>query len=429
MLPRFRRILTSWQLLFVAALSVRLTFVATMGDAGLTWDDERDHDMIAWNLAQTGNFESSAYRAAPILPAFLAVTYNIFGHSFTAARAAQALLGAVLVVMVFHTARLLFGRTTGLVAGWCTALYPQLIYLSGVFYAEHMFAVLLAASVLSLVRCNEKPTFMRSAVAGLSLGLAALCRPVSLVLAPVAAGYVFWSCRPGKRMQSVCILIGVTLVAILPWTVRNAVVFRHFIPVAAGQGIHLWLGNNDLSRGDSDDRHLSLGGATIKYRVGQLGGQRRAEVEAQLESLQAELENVDDASMDSRLNREALAWIRAHPTVFLRNCLNRMVTMHEAFSRTLSSNEATSRRNRAIASVTFYPILICGVLGAFLAWRRNRASWVLHATVAALTLVHVVLTACTRFRIPIDPYWIIFASVAVAGVLERIPRRQGGSGN
>jgi 4-amino-4-deoxy-L-arabinose transferase-like glycosyltransferase len=408
-----RRILTSWQLLLLVSITVRLAFVVSLDTRCLTWDDEREHHQIAWNLAQTGRFESSAYRAAPLYPTFLAVVYKVFGHNFLAARVCQALLGAILTLVVFRLAVLLFDRTTALVAGWCTALYPQFIYLTGVFYAEHTFAVLLALTVLSLVRHHDKPSPRRATLAGISMAATILCRPIGFAFVPFAGAYIFVSASSRSKLRCLAVFIAVTSLVVLPWTIRNAFVYWHFVPVATGQGMHLWMGNNDLSRGDADDRHLNPSNRFWMDRIGQPNTEGLTADKTHAGVPATGTTRLDEIEQDRALQQEAFRWARTHPRAFLRNSLRRLLTLHEAFSRTLSTNETTSTRNQLIASLTFYPVLTLGLIGAFLALRRNRASWILHAVVCSLTMIHLPMTACTRFRLPWDPYWIIFAAVAV----------------
>jgi hypothetical protein len=39
--------------------------------------------------------------------------------------------------------------------------------------------------------------------------------------------------------------------------------------------------------------------------------------------------------------------------------------------------------------------------------------------IAAITLAYLPLTACTRFRLPIDAFWILLASVAMSDFVRK----------
>jgi len=402
-------------LLLVGTVVLRAGYTWSLGNTPLSWLDEVDHDEIGWKLAQTGRYESSAYRAAPVEPVFLALVYRVCGHSYRAARVCQAVGGgALLVLAVVGIGTLLFNRASGLLAGVLTALYPQLLYMSGVFYAEFMLAVLLAMAVFCLVRWQQarRPAWLVGA--GLLIGMAALCRPVALSIVPVAALYV-----GGRRLRSVALLLGAAAVVVLPWTVRNAVVFRHFMLVSSGQGGHLWRGNNEVSQGDADDRHLHPQGDLWKVRVQLLDPAKRAAVLERADRLWADLKTLDEVEGDRRLGLEGRRWLMANPGRFVVLSGRRLLTLYSAFTKTKTQNETSNMRNQLVASISFYPILGLGVVGAVLAWRRHQASWVLHGVIVMMTLAYLPMTACTRFRLPLDVFWILLASVTVVEILRR----------
>lgn len=409
--------------IFLLATALRLGYALAVHPDGLIWGDETTYDRIAWQLAQTGAYVSHPYDAAPGWPATLAALYTMVGHSYTAARVLQAILGGVLALAVAGTGVLCFGRTTGLLAGLGVALYPPLLYLAAVLYADHLGAVLLACSVWSLVWWRSRRDHVPLVVAGLLLGATALTRPGYLVLLPVAVLYVAVEARRQQRVRQAVLLAGLAAATIAPWTVRNAIVFDHFLPVSTGLGLHLWRGNNELSRGDSDDRHLLPLNEMWQARVAALEPERQAVVLRQGRHLAERLEQVDGVEQDAILRHEALRHIRQRPARFAALSLRRLETLHSPFSRTVTTTDAGSARNRLIAALSLIPVLAFGVVGAVLAWRARRSSWIVHATILAPTLLYASLTAATRFRLPLDPLWILLAAVPLALLLERLVPR------
>ena len=401
-------------LLVFVAVAVRVAYVSTLDRQKLTWLDEIAYDRIAWHLAQTGQFVSGAYEATPVLPAFLAGVYSIFGHDYRAARFCQAILGGVLVLAMFGIGVTFFDRKTAYLAGVGTAFYPQFIYLSGVFYAEHMFAVLMAVTVVCFARWQAQQPRSWLVAAGLMMGLTALCRPVFLAFFPFALLYVWWRARKGGKWRPSAAVAVVALLTISPWTLRNAAVFGRFVPISTGMGLHLWRGNNELSLGDADDRHLNLMDSLwIERAQTLLSETQRAELTSRTAKLVNEMESLDEVSGDRRLAAEGFRWLREHPRRFICESASRLLTLYSAFSKTITKAEVVSRRNALIAAVGFYPVLILGTIGMFLAVRRNHASLIVHGAILANLLVYVPMTACTRFRVPIDGYWILFAALTV----------------
>jgi len=456
------RISPTWILLGVvfAAAAVRVAYVWNLSTDRLNWEDEQEYDEIAWRLASTGRFESLPYRATPVLSWFLAAVYRVAGHDYRAARVAQSVVAGATVLAIYAIGASLFTRVTGFVAAIGVAFYPPLIYLSGVFYAEHLYTVLLAVTVLCLVKWWQTKRLIWVVAAGVSLGLGVLCRPVSLGFVPFAAAYVGWTANGRLRWRGLAILLVALSATVGPWTIRNAITFHHFVPVSAGFGMHLWLGNNDVARGDADDRFLILGGKMWQERVNKLPDpeQRKAawtrkhrfdvavdrlavvgsgssevnEPVNEFMTVKSPLPlsgsatsgpasyRLDQVKLDRLYAQAAEEWMVYHPVDVLRLSTRRLLVLYSAFTRTGTQSADVSPRNQMIAAISFYPVLALGLIGAVVAWYSQRASIVLHAAIGAGMAFYLVTTACTRFRLPLDPFWILLASVAVTSGREKL---------
>lgn len=406
-------------LLAVLAVAVRVPMAWTRDPGGLTWADEVTYDSIAWNLARTGHYVSGPYEATPGEPAFLAAVYAIAGHSFRAARLAQAVAGGILAVVVAAIGFLLFDRRAGYLAGIGVALYPPLVYMSATFYAEHLAALLLAATVLALAWWRTDPNPLRLLGAGAILGLAVLTRPLLLAVLPVA---LIYAARPRDLRQTAlnaaAVLLGLALV-VGPWTIRNTVTFGHPVVVSTGAGLHLWRGNNPLANGGADDRHLYPGNALWYERFVRLDQQDRLEVGHAMLGLLADLDRLDAARDDARLRKQGVRYIADHPWGFVKRAARRVSVLYSAFSHTVSQNEVVSRTNRWIARISFYPVLLLALLGAWWSWKRRPSSRLLHGTLLFTTLAYACLTASTRFRFPLDPLLILMAAATVVALVDR----------
>jgi hypothetical protein len=78
-----------------------------------------------------------------------------------------------------------------------------------------------------------------AAVAGLLAGLAALTHATLLLLLPLTALGVYVLSR---HWRPVLAALAVGLLTLAPWTLRNALTFGQFMPVASGVGIQYWKG-------------------------------------------------------------------------------------------------------------------------------------------------------------------------------------------
>jgi len=412
----------------VLALVVRVGWVLSLGDA-LSWPDEFEFTDIAHHLAAGEGYVADSFRSNPVLPAYLAVMFRLFGESYAVARLGQALLGALTAVLVGRMAMLLAGPAVGLTSAVLVALYLPHVYLAGVFYVDSVLMFVLAlATYLAAWTLKRHASLWQALVCGGAVGLTALTRPLFLLLLPVVAlAWLYGSrARWSRRIVLCCALVTGSAAVVLPWTARNARVFGRVIPVSSGFGTKFWQGNTVLANGGPFDRELMVGSADWERRLARLPAAERRVVEAryavigrQLQESEAELHDRYLAS-DEVLLGVALDEIRADPGRALRLALRKMATLFSPFSGTYTHNAYTSRRLRLLAASTFYPMLILAAVGAWLAWPRRRQFALVYLLVAGVVAAYTVLNACTRFRLPIDPYLLVFAAVALVAAGRRL---------
>jgi 4-amino-4-deoxy-L-arabinose transferase-like glycosyltransferase len=400
--------------LFFLALGVRLAFVLTLENR-LTWPDEVDFNDIAVGLLHGAGYQSDPFRANPVLPFFLAGVYKLFGYSYIAARVVQSFIGSLTACIVFALANSLFTRRVALLAGLDVAFYPSLVYITGVFYVSCLETFLLALSLYLLAISCDNDSLKVLLLSGVVMGITTLCRPASLMLLPFAACFVLLS-FPGRTLHRTAYalsLVFVVCITIVPWTLRNYAVYRHVIPVSIGSGGFLWKGNNELSWGDAEDRSLSLMPGEDEVwtsRLQELALHDRRTVEQKYAKVKNDLKVLDAVGQDRYLQKLALAYMTEHPVRSLELFVSKVGTLYTAFTPVRAENgEVISHKRRFLFSLLFYPTLLLGAFGALYGLREWRKHLLMYLPIAALTLGYGVLTAAARFRVPIEPYIIIFA--------------------
>src|SRR5690606_13293591 len=129
---------------------------------------------------------------------------------------ANALLGALLVVVVHRLARVYLSERRAQAAAILAALHPGLIAYSPVVMTEPLAALLIVAAFLAALRFSG---WRGPATFGFLLGLATLVRPSSLLCLPLLLFTLkFDWLGAAKRfaVASFCCFLPV-----LPWTLRN----------------------------------------------------------------------------------------------------------------------------------------------------------------------------------------------------------------
>ena len=169
--------------------------------------------------------------------ALLGLVYKIAGSSLVVAPVVNALLSAATVAVVHRFARYSLSENRARIAAAFTALHPGLIAYTVVVMTEGLAALLLLAAGLVALRFRGIRGLLG---AGALLGLATLVRPSSLLAAPLLA---FTQPAPAFRaLGRSAIALGVALVIVSPWTIRNCVRMDGCALVSTNGGWNLAIG-------------------------------------------------------------------------------------------------------------------------------------------------------------------------------------------
>jgi 4-amino-4-deoxy-L-arabinose transferase-like glycosyltransferase len=395
----------------------------------LVWEDEKEFVDVARRLAGGEGYVSSSFRANPCLPVYLSAVFRMFGDHYVAARIGQAIMGALTCVLIYRLGWRLAGRPVGLLSGLFLAFYPPHIYLAGLFYVDCLLTFLLALSVAAAVRTPETTGGGWFALlTGVGLGVTALTRPIYLATIPcVCLAWIYDRRASIRGRVALClVLIAGTSAVILPWTLRNYRVYGRFILISSGFYTKLWQGNNILADGGPDDRDLRWDSPDWRSRLIKLDGESRPAIEAKYATLDrdfrerwAELKDKYLAS-DEVLKPVAFEEIRSNKLRVIGLVLRKMATLFSPFSTTETNSDPVVARLRWVAFLSFYPVLIFALLGATCNARKQELA-ILYLLIGSVSLAYASLTACTRFRLPLDPFLLIFSSLGLLTFWRWIP--------
>ncbi len=393
-------------LLTLAAAAARVAFLLLEPRCALV-GDEPSWIELARRLGRPAvafsPFRSDLIFYPPVYPYFVGVLTRAFGSS-QAVLWAQALLGALLVAAVGRAGALAFGRRAGLVAATAAAFWPELVWFSTHFWSETVFLVLLWWAIERSLAADARGSTRAAALAGLLWGLTALTRELALYLVPIVGlwmlrpsregGETAWArFRPSAGSTSRVAALGLaTVLTIAPWTVRNALVFRAFIPVSTMGGLNLWQGNATLG-------HLQI------YEV--LGG-----IGSPVEQ-------------DRYCRRMAWQTIAARqPTWVFEKLAEQMPEFWKPGSEVLDhygGREACGplpAARLAPLELVLVPPYLAAVFLFVVGLARVRfcgGAGLLLLVLAAYNAAHVVSYATTRFRLPVMPVVFMVAAAAVIG--------------
>ena len=395
-----------------AALAVRTAVVVATTDWTLGTGDAQDYHRLGVSLATghgwVGSFvpgNPTAFRP-PLFPLLLAGIYRVVGVNVTAARLTLAALGTVTVVLCGVLAQLIWGRRVGLIAAAIAAFYPPMIVANMSLLTEALFVPLLLASVICAIEYRRVRSGTRWLVgAGVLLGLALLTRETAnATLLPIAI--LTANARPWRRaIKAPAILLGITLLTVLPWTIRNAVVMHHAIPVSTSLGFAL--------AGTYNETSYNL--PHFPWIPPYLDGRLRNEAAGIGDEYHASL----------HLFHLSLSFVREHPsapfTAAYWNSRRFFELEGRHNTRFTESFEGVTRGYADSAYFGFLFLFPVALVGA--CTRRARevsfAFWMIPIVIA---LAMVFIFGTTRYRVPCEPFFVFAAALAICAMLDRSPR-------
>jgi 4-amino-4-deoxy-L-arabinose transferase-like glycosyltransferase len=237
--------------IFLLALAARLAVVVVTGASTARFGDAPAYQLAARALAETGRYPAKTdeyYFRPPGYAAFLAVVTLGHPDRVRVAKAASAVLGALACLLLAAIAvRLFRRRDVAIAAGAAAALDPSLVMVTSDVQSEPLFLVLILSAGFLLLAGVDRPSSTLLFVAGVAMGLAILTRPSAIFVAPLLAaplGARRWPLRARAHLAAAGVLGAV--LALAPWTIRNAFVYREFVLVSDVGGFNFYLGNSDL---------------------------------------------------------------------------------------------------------------------------------------------------------------------------------------
>ena len=419
--------------ILIGALALRIAEV--QGTSYRPINDAGSYLTIASYISRTGDYSlkrtpgsgaggtrgPSAY-FAPGFPYFLGLVDILDGHktrrdgAIQPARTSQAILGTITVALIGLVAFEMFGEVAGLVALVLAAIYPVLIELSAVIVAENLLTAFVLAAVYAGLRVrrarNARTRYAWVAATGVLAGLATLTHENGvLILIPLIPAV--WTARPRLKLGALAapaLLIVVTALTILPWTIRNAVVMHAFIPVSDETGITLVGTYNVASAANPQLQY--------KWRIFYgIPGEH---------ALIKQSPTLTEPQISSRLQSQALHYISDHPfspfVVAYHNTL-RLLEIRGAFAYQASASAIDIATNIAWRGiVSFWILCVLAVAGAFTKLARSAPKWVWAVPVLLALSVVFVNVETPRFREPVDPFLILLASAGLATLVARLRR-------
>ncbi|MFH0860254.1 MAG: glycosyltransferase family 39 protein [Candidatus Altiarchaeota archaeon] len=359
-------------------------------------DDEGYH---RFGLSIAGGKGFPGYYYEPGFSYFLGMVYYLFGGDYVIGRLSLVLLSVINAFLLWKIAKLLFNDRVA----WASFVI-SLVDLDLFFHATNLYNEMLLISVLLVgFYCmfifrkynNLKSWIVASAAVGFSLYLKAQ----TVFLIPAIIIWLLINLKDRKHVLRLsAILLAAVLIIQLPWFIRNYNVSGgEIVFVSTNSGVNFWIGNNPYSSGCYE--HSPPEG--VHY---------------------SPFENLDPAqpNYDAAKNRLAiklaLEHITAHPDIFIQK-INRFLTEFWFIPTETCILRWYPENYLAYA----WPLWILTLAGVALTCKRYwKQHSIFYLYFAITTVTYMVSFYMQRYKVPLIPFEIMFASYAIINLLSRV---------
>jgi 4-amino-4-deoxy-L-arabinose transferase-like glycosyltransferase len=409
---------TSWRwfwLWVVLAALVRLTIALALPQtidraeaAGIAFDGQYAYLPQATSLLRGEGLAVDGQPLAthvPGYPILLAAALGITPSVRAAVLLLQISCGALVVGGVFGLGVVLFGALPAHIAALLALLFPDFIAYSLLNLSEspHLLAMLIASfAMLGLLRASQP---WRAVAVGAALGTALLIRESTL---PILGVWVLSLLQtrfgdPVHRKRIPAIVVAIAVAFLLPWWVRNWVVFGEFVPLT--------------SKGMSSFYQATL------IRPYPVSDHRNKSGPPDLEDVALR----ERASQAPTLARQNLIFLEAALENIRRDPAGQLVHVGRKLGWFWSPNIGPRHGERLGAPLLFwgagalhFALLGLGLVGLWNARKRWDVAVVLTFPLLASTAFHlVVASAEPRYHFPLWPALLLGAGAVLAPWLER----------
>jgi len=388
------KLLQSPAVIFAIALTTRLWLAAQLlpEKAWPFFYEYNEPSRIAWAVVSGYGYSSPWPRTPllptaqqpPVYPLLVAGIFRILGaysvSSLWTVVILNAIFSALTAVAILQIGKRTFGTSVGVLAAWVWSWWLYEAAISIRVWESSLSALLLATALLLLPELGGSRRSLWL-IFGLLAGVAVLNNTSLLAVFPFFWLWLWINCR---RLQScnkqLLASIGICILTLVPWTIRNYVTFYRLMPIRDNLGLELWIGNHEGEARLNGDDFLRM---VAEYN--RLGEMRFMDTKRQL----------------------AAQFIRQHPGSFLRLSVQR-------FYKFWTAPDGS-------AWILVGPL---AWLGMFLAlWQKGLTAVRYAIVIVMFPFVYYITHTGSMYRHPAEPVILVLAAYASVSTLQALAKR------
>ena len=405
------RLFTSRIFIVGAAFVLRMVILYAAWRRGVNFAYGNETGHIAADIASGKGFSSplqfvttgATAWMSPVYPYLLAGVFKVWGiyslKSHVIIQVLNCIFASLIILPIYAMARNTFGHGVAVLSSWGWVFLPRAIELPIEYVWDTVLSALFVSIIVwaTLAMRNQRSWTTWGLYGGL-WALGALVNPSVLSLFPFLLAWLIW--EASKQHISWPKLAAATLtvfiLGLLPWTLRNYLVFHKFIPVRSNFGLELWLGNNQ------DSELWSFSVHPYNNRM-----------EAEAYARQGEIVYM------SNKQQEALGYMRSHVGNTLYRILQRIGTVWFAVSDGPRYILVTGPFYLRLYLLMNTLMTFFGWLGLWILYRRHAAETFPYFFVFLIfPMVFYLTHSITRYKFPMDPILLIVATFGAVSCMR-----------
>ncbi|MBI1853883.1 MAG: tetratricopeptide repeat protein [Planctomycetes bacterium] len=355
-----------------------------------------------WNeaVAPRAEWESwyhpPTFHQTPLYLYFVAALYAIAGCVPAIVTWSQAIIGALVAVLVYAIGRRSFGRPVAAIAAIWTALLGSLFFYDVFLLRESLvgFVFLVTAACFDLaLRRDARPAWWIAT--GVALGVAFLAKETALALFAVM---LLWPLHPDMRGERygprTARLVAGFALALLPFAIRNVAVGAPVLAFSTRGPWEFVNGNASASSG-------------VEWFPEET---RRALLDGQAKAIFLRSRGSFSSAAAATLETHA-----ERPLGFLSLQWRKLAAFWNGyeFPNNVDAYVVASRVSLLRWAPGFWPMGALAIVGLALSLRRFRERFVAYGFVTVIVFATVAFYVLARFRVPALPFLSLFAALTL----------------
>lgn len=386
-------------------------------------------------LGMMEGFDNGETFWAPGFPAFLAAVYSIFGVKPWVVLFLNCFISTFSVFLLYLIGKKLFTEKIALFAALLLAIEPHQIVYTQTLFSENLFIPLILLFFLFFIKYLVEHQRLLLAVAAVILGLSMYFRPATnFLFIPVAISiFLYLKVTWMEKTKSILLFLFFLLITLSPWLIRNYMLHDHFgLSTNGGYNLlYIFVGsiyNNQYQM------HPDSTFKMLQNKVKEAGG--------------TEINN--PFILDQTEKQVVFDLIQREPVKFIQNyisgCLNIYTSLSSYQISSILGLEGSyvlgknfygvsqlSQINYFLKERKIGTLIASGSVMAFIMisylltiaglWRlnkdgRSKEMLMLFGMIIYFTLVVGTLGSSARFKLPITPFYLVFAAYGIYSIFE-----------